>query len=213
MKSIGGYEKMKKKLVVALLISSMMACMAGCGNKSDEAVTAQTVVESESTQETVEETSQAESSTEEKSGTEFAADKDFVLNTVDEEGNQCDIQTTLDYVINEEDGKKTYIVTLTYAQEEQKPFLAKVTAFDTAKLNIIKKFDDATGEVTEGTINIDDNTYNYSAVVEKEVDEEGVMTKETLTLTIDAEYDSLGLWIVAYEDKTHFGAERRYEIK
>ena len=215
---------MKKKLVTALLVSSMvMASMTGCGNKSEEsATTAQTVAESESplsasvetTEASTEETSEAESSTEEKSGAEFATDKEFVLSTVDEEGNPCDVQTSLDYVVEDDGaGKKTYTIDLTYTQEEPKPFLVKVTAFDTAKLNIIKKFDDADGETTEGEIKTDDNTYSYSAVVNKEADENGVVTKETLTLTVDSEYDNLGLWIVAYEDKTHLGDERRYEIK
>lgn len=211
---------MKKKLVVVLLISSMMAtCMTACGSKSEEPATiAQTVEEATSplaaSVETTEEASEAESSTEEKTGTEYATEKDFVLHTVDEEGNPCDVQTSLDYEIADgEDGKKTYTVDLSYTQEEAKPFLVKVTAFDTAKLNIIKKFDDADGEMTEGTVSVDDNTYDFSATVNKEMDENGVVTKETLTLTVDAEYDSLGLWIVAYEDKTHCGEERRYEIK
>lgn len=215
---------MKKKLVAALLISSMvMASMAGCGNKSEEAVaTTQTVAESEiplaesaeTTETSTEEISEAESSTEEKSGAEFATDKEFVLNTADEEGNPCDVQTSLNYSVEDDGaGTKAYTIDLTYTQEEPKPFLVKVTAFDTAKLNIIKKFDDADGETTEGEIKTDDGTYNYSAVVNKEADENGVVTKETLTLTVDSEYDSLGLWIVAYEDKTHLGDERRYEIK
>ena len=98
-------------------------------------------------------------------------------------------------------------------QERRHILQIQVTAFDTAKLNIIKKFDDADGETTEGEIKTDDSTYNYCAVVNKETDDNGVVTKETLTLTVDSEYDNLGLWIVAYEDKTHLGDERRYEIK
>lgn len=39
------------------------------------------------------------------------------------------------------------------------------------------------------------------------------MTKETLTLTVDEGYDNLGLWIVAYQDKTHLGGKKRFEIK
>lgn len=215
---------MKKKLVAALLIGSMvMASMTGCGNTSEEAATtAQTVAESasllaasvETTEVSTEETSEAESSTEEKSGIEYATDKEFVLNTVDEDGNPCDVQTSLNYAVEDDGaGKKTYTIDLTYTQENQKPFLVKVTAFDTEKLNIIKKFDDADGDTAEGEIKTDDSTYNYSAVVNKETDDNGVVTKETLTLTVDSEYDNLGLWIVAYEDKTHLGDERRYEIK
>ena len=205
---------MKKKLVAALLIGSMvMASMTGCGNTSEEAATtAQTVAESASLLAASVETTEA--STEEKSGIEYATDKEFVLNTVDEDGNPCDVQTSLNYAVEDDGaGKKTYTIDLTYTQENQKPFLVKVTAFDTEKLNIIKKFDDADGDTAEGEIKTDDSTYNYSAVVNKETDDNGVVTKETLTLTVDSEYDNLGLWIVAYEDKTHLGDERRYEIK
>lgn len=68
-------------------------------------------------------------------------------------------------------------------------------------------------ETTEGTIKIDDTSYDYTAIVEQETDENGVVTKETLTLTVDEGYDNLGLWVVAYQDKTHLGDEKRFEIK
>ena len=68
-------------------------------------------------------------------------------------------------------------------------------------------------ETTEGTIKIDDASYDYTAIVEQETDENGVVAKETLTLIVDEGYDNLGLWVVAYQDKTHLGDEKRFEIK
>ena len=111
---------MKKKLVAALLIGSMvMASMTGCGNTSEEAATtAQTVAESASLLAASVETTEA--STEEKSGIEYATDKEFVLNTVDEDGNPCDVQTSLNYAVEDDGaGKKTYTIDLTYTQENQ----------------------------------------------------------------------------------------------
>lgn len=211
---------MKKKLVAALLISTMvLTSVSGCGNNNEQNLsTVQTeesasVVETAQSLSTEEAEEETETTTQEQKGSEYSLDKDFTLNTVDEEGNPCDVQTSLDYTITDDGNTKTYVIDLTYTQEDPKPFLAKITAFDTAKLNIIKKFDDSIGETTEGTIKIDDTSYNYTAVVEQETDENGVVTKETLTLTVDEGYDNLGLWIVAYEDKTHLGDEKRFEIK
>ncbi len=210
---------MKKKLVAALLISTMaFTSISGCGS-NNENTAATTQVEEAASSETTQDTSseeaetEAETTTEEQKGAEYATDKDFTLNTVDEDGNPCDVQTSLDYTITDDGNTKTYVIDLTYTQEDPRPFLVKITAFDTAKLNIVKKFDDAIGETTEGTIKIDDTSYQYTAVVDQETDENGVVTSQTLTLTVDEGYDNLGLWIVAYQDKTHLGDEKRYEIK
>ena len=211
---------MKKKLVAALLISTMvLTSISGCGSNDEQnsapVQTEETASVEETTQtvSTEETETTSETDTEEQKGSEYSLDKDFTLNTVDEEGNPCDVQTSLDYTITDDGNTKTYVIDLTYTQEDPKPFLVKITAFDTAKLNIIKKFDDSIGETTEGTIKIDDTSYNYTAIVEQETDEKGVVTKETLTLTVDEGYDNLGLWIVAYQDKTHLGDEKRFEIK
>ncbi len=211
---------MKKKLVAALLISTMvLTSISGCGSNDEQnsapVQTEETASVEETTQtvSTEETETTSETDTEEQKGSEYSLDKDFTLNTVDEEGNPCDVQTSLDYTITDDGNTKTYVIDLTYTQEDPKPFLVKITAFDTAKLNIIKKFDDSIGETTEGTIKIDDTSYNYTAIVEQETDENGVVTKETLTLTVDEGYDNLGLWIVAYQDKTHLGDEKRFEIK
>lgn len=211
---------MKKKLVAALLISTMvLTSISGCGSNDEQnsapVQTEETASVEETTQtvSTEETETTSETDTEEQKGSEYSLDKDFTLNTVDEEGNPCDVQTSLDYTITDDGNTKTYVIDLTYTQEDPKPFLVKITAFDTAKLNIIKKFDDSIGEPTEGTIKIDDTSYDYTAIVEQETDENGVVTKETLTLTVDEGYDNLGLWIVAYQDKTHLGDEKRFEIK
>lgn len=211
---------MKKKLVAALLISTMvLTSISGCGSNDEQNSAPVQTEETASVEETTktvstEETeTTSETDTEEQKGSEYSLDKDFTLNTVDEEGNPCDVQTSLDYTITDDGNTKTYVIDLTYTQEDPKPFLVKITAFDTAKLNIIKKFDDSIGETTEGTIKIDDTSYDYTAIVEQETDENGVVTKETLTLTVDEGYDNLGLWIVAYQDKTHLGDEKRFEIK
>ncbi len=211
---------MKKKLVAALLISTMvLTSISGCGSNDEQnsapVQTEETASVEETTQtvSTEETETTSETDTEEQKGSEYSLDKDFTLNTVDEEGNPCDVQTSLDYTITDDGNTKTYVIGLTYTQEDPKPFLVKITAFDTAKLNIIKKFDDSIGETTEGTIKIDDTSYDYTAIVEQETDENGVVTKETLTLTVDEGYDNLGLWIVAYQDKTHLGDEKRFEIK
>lgn len=211
---------MKKKLVAALLISTMvLTSISGCGSNDEQnsapVQTEETASVEETTQtvSTEETKTTSETDTEEQKGSEYSLDKDFTLNTVDEEGNPCDVQTSLDYTITDDGNTKTYVIDLTYTQEDPKPFLVKITAFDTAKLNIIKKFDDSIGETTEGTIKIDDTSYDYTAIVEQETDENGVVTKETLTLTVDEGYDNLGLWIVAYQDKTHLGDEKRFEIK
>lgn len=211
---------MKKKLVAALLISTMvLTSISGCGSNDEQnsapVQTEETASVEETTQtvSTEETETTSETDTEEQKGSEYSLDKDFTLNTVDEEGNPCDVQTSLDYTITDDGNTKTYVIDLTYTQEDPKPFLVKITAFDTAKLNIIKKFDDSIGETTEGTIKIDDTSYDYTAIVEQETDENGVVTKETLTLTVDEGYDNLGLWIVAYQDKTHLGDEKRFEIK
>ncbi len=211
---------MKKKLVTALLISTMvLTSISGCGSNDEQnsapVQTEETASVEETTQtvSTEETETTSETDTEEQKGSEYSLDKDFTLNTVDEEGNPCDVQTSLDYTITDDGNTKTYVIDLTYTQEDPKPFLVKITAFDTAKLNIIKKFDDSIGETTEGTIKIDDTSYDYTAIVEQETDENGVVTKETLTLTVDEGYDNLGLWIVAYQDKTHLGDEKRFEIK
>lgn len=211
---------MKKKLVAALLISTMvLTSISGCGSNDEQnsapVQTEETASVEETTQtvSTEETETTSETDTEEQKGSEYSLDKDFTLNTVDEEGNPCDVQTSLDYTITDDGNTKTYVIDLTYTQEDPKPFLVKITAFDTAKLNIIKKFDDSIGETTEGTIKIDDTSYDYTAIVEQETNENGVVTKETLTLTVDEGYDNLGLWIVAYQDKTHLGDEKRFEIK
>lgn len=211
---------MKKKLVAALLISTMvLTSISGCGSNDEQnsapVQTEETASVEETTQtvSTEETETTSETDTEEQKGSEYSLDKNFTLNTVDEEGNPCDVQTSLDYTITDDGNTKTYVIDLTYTQEDPKPFLVKITAFDTAKLNIIKKFDDSIGETTEGTIKIDDTSYDYTAIVEQETDENGVVTKETLTLTVDEGYDNLGLWIVAYQDKTHLGDEKRFEIK
>ena len=211
---------MKKKLVAALLISTMvLTSISGCGSNDEQnsapVQTEETASVEETTQtvSTEETETTSETDTEEQKGSEYSLDKDFTLNTVDEEGNPCDVHTILDYTITDDGNTKTYVIDLTYTQEDPKPFLVKITAFDTAKLNIIKKFDDSIGETTEGTIKIDDTSYDYTAIVEQETDENGVVTKETLTLTVDEGYDNLGLWIVAYQDKTHLGDEKRFEIK
>ena len=211
---------MKKKLVAALLISTMvLTSISGCGSNDEQnsapVQTEETASVEETTQtvSTEETETTSETDTEEQKGSEYSLDKDFTLNTVDEEGNPCDVQTSLDYTITDDGNTKTYVIDLTYTQEDPKPFLVKITAFDTAKLNIIKKFDDSIGETTEGTIKIDDTSYDYTAIVEQETDENGVVAKETLTLTVDEGYDNLGLWIVAYQDKTHLGDEKRFEIK
>lgn len=211
---------MKKKLVAALLISTMvLTSISGCGSNDEQnsapVQTEETASVEETTQtvSTEETETTSETDTEEQKGSEYSLDKDFTLNTVDEEGIPCDVQTSLDYTITDDGNTKTYVIDLTYTQEDPKPFLVKITAFDTAKLNIIKKFDDSIGETTEGTIKIDDTSYDYTAIVEQETDENGVVTKETLTLTVDEGYDNLGLWIVAYQDKTHLGDEKRFEIK
>ena len=211
---------MKKKLVAALLISTMvLTSISGCGSNDEQnsapVQTEETASVEETTQtvSTEETETTSETDTEEQKGSEYSLDKDFTLNTVDEEGNPCDVQTSLDYTITDDGNTKTYVIDLTYTQEDPKPFFVKITAFDTAKLNIIKKFDDSIGETTEGTIKIDDTSYNYTAIVEQETDENGVVTKETLTLTVDEGYDNLGLWIVAYQDKTHLCDEKRFEIK
>lgn len=211
---------MKKKLVAALLISTMvLTSISGCGSNDEQnsapVQTEETASVEETTQtvSTEETETTSETDTEEQKGSEYSLDKDFTLNTVDEEGNPCDVQTSLDYTITDDGNTKTYVIDLTYTQEDPKPFLVKITAFDTAKLNIIKKFDDSIGETTEGTIKIDDTSYDYTAIVEQETDENGVVTKETLTLAVDEGYDNLGLWIVAYQDKTHLGDEKRFEIK
>lgn len=211
---------MKKKLVAALLISTMvLTSISGCGSNDEQnsapVQTEETASVEETTQtvSTEETETTSETDTEEQKGSEYSLDKDFTLNTVDEEGNPCDVQTSLDYTITDDGNTKTYVIDLTYTQEDPKPFLVKITAFDTAKLNIIKKFDDSIGETTEGTIKIDDTSYDYTAIVEQETDENGVVTKETLTLTVDEGYNNLGLWIVAYQDKTHLGDEKRFEIK
>ena len=211
---------MKKKLVAALLISTMvLTSISGCGNNNEQNSAPVRTEETASVEETTQNVSTeetettSETDTEEQKGSEYSLDKDFTLNTVDEEGTPCDVQTSLDYTITDDGNTKTYVIDLTYTQEDPKPFLVKITAFDTAKLNIIKKFDDSIGETTEGTIKIDDTSYNYTAIVEQETDENGVVTKETLTLTVDEGYDNLGLWIVAYQDKTHLGDEKRFEIK
>lgn len=211
---------MKKKLVAALLISTMvLTSISGCGSNDEQnsapVQTEETASVEETTQtvSTEETETTSETDTEEQKGSEYSLDKDFTLNTVDEEGNPCDVQTSLDYTITDDGNTKTYVIDLTYTQEDPKPFLVKITAFDTAKLNIIKKFDDSIGETTEGTIKIDDTSYDYTAIVEQGTDENGVVTKETLTLTVDEGYDNLGLWIVAYQDKTHLGDEKRFEIK
>lgn len=211
---------MKKKLVAALLISTMvLTSISGCGSNDEQnsapVQTEETASVEETTQtvSTEETETTSETDTEEQKGSEYSLDKDFTLNTVDEEGNPCDVQTSLDYTITDDGNTKTYVIDLTYTQEDPKPFLVKITTFDTAKLNIIKKFDDSIGETTEGTIKIDDTSYDYTAIVEQETDENGVVTKETLTLTVDEGYDNLGLWIVAYQDKTHLGDEKRFEIK
>lgn len=211
---------MKKKLVAALLISTMvLTSISGCGSNDEQnsapVQTEETASVEETTQtvSTEETETTSETDTEEQKGSEYSLDKDFTLNTVDEEGNPCDVQTSLDYTITDDGNTKTYVIDLTYTQEDSKPFLVKITAFDTAKLNIIKKFDDSIGETTEGTIKIGDTSYDYTAIVEQETDENGVVTKETLTLTVDEGYDNLGLWIVAYQDKTHLGDEKRFEIK
>lgn len=211
---------MKKKLVAALLISTMvLTSISGCGSNDEQNSAPVQTEETASVEETTQTVSTAETETtsetdtEEQKGSEYSLDKDFTLNTVDEEGNPCDVQTSLDYTITDDGNTKTYVIDLTYTQEDPKPFLVKITAFDTAKLNIIKKFDDSIGETTEGTIKIDDTSYEYTAIVEQETNENGVVTKETLTLTVDEGYDNLGLWIVAYQDKTHLGDEKRFEIK
>ena len=205
---------MKKKLVAALLISTMvLTSISGCGSNDEQNSAPVQTEETASVEETTQTVSTEETDTEEQKGSEYSLDKDFTLNTVDEEGNPCDVQTSLDYTITDDGNTKTYVIDLTYTQEDPKPFLVKITAFDTAKLNIIKKFDDSIGETTEGTIKIDDTSYDYTAIVEQETDENGVVTKETLTLTVDEGYDNLGLWIVAYQDKTHLGDEKRFEIK
>lgn len=211
---------MKKKLVAALLISTMvLTSISGCSSNDEQnsapVQTEETASVEETTQtvSTEETETTSETDTEEQKGSEYSLDKDFTLNTVDEEGIPCDVQTSLDYTITDDGNTKTYVIDLTYTQEDPKPFLVKITAFDTAKLNIIKKFDDSIGETTEGTIKIDDTSYDYTAIVEQETDENGVVTKETLTLTVDEGYDNLGLWIVAYQDKTHLGDEKRFEIK
>ena len=211
---------MKKKLVAALLISTMvLTSISGCGSNDEQNSAPVQTEETASVEETTQTVSTektettSETDTEEQKGSEYSLDKDFTLNTVDEEGNPCDVQTSLDYTITDDGNTKTYVIDLTYTQEDPKPFLVKITAFDTAKLNIIKKFDDSIGETTEGTIKIDDTSYDYTAIVEQETDEYGVVTKETLTLTVDEGYDNLGLWIVAYQDKTHLGDEKRFEIK
>ena len=211
---------MKKKLVAALLISTMvLTSISGCGSNDEQNSAPVQTEETASVEETTQTVSTektettSETDTEEQKGSEYSLDKDFTLNTVDEEGNPCDVQTSLDYTITDDGNTKTYVIDLTYTQEDPKPFLVKITAFDTAKLNIIKKFDDSIGETTEGTIKIDDTSYDYTAIVEQETDENGVVTKETLTLTVDEGYDNLGLWIVAYQDKTHLGDEKRFEIK
>lgn len=211
---------MKKKLVAALLISTMvLTSISGCGSNDEQnsapVQTEETASVEETTQtvSTEETETTSETDTEEQKCSEYSLDKNFTLNTVDEEGNPCDVQTSLDYTITDDGNTKTYVIDLTYTQEDPKPFLVKITAFDTAKLNIIKKFDDSIGETTEGTIKIDDTSYDYTAIVEQETDENGVVTKETLTLTVDEGYDNLGLWIVAYQDKTHLGDEKRFEIK
>ena len=211
---------MKKKLVAALLISTMvLTSISGCGSNDEQnsapVQTEETASVEETTQtvSTEETETTSETDTEEQKGSEYSLDKDFTLNTVDEEGNPCDVQTSLDYTITDDGNTKTYVIDLTYTQEDPKPFLVKITAFDTAKLNIIKKFDDSIGETTEGTIKIDDTSYDYTAIVEQETDENGVVAKETLTLTVDEGYDNLGLWVVAYQDKTHLGDEKRFEIK
>lgn len=211
---------MKKKLVAALLISTMvLTSISGCGSNDEQnsapVQTEETASVEETTQtvSTEETETTSETDTEEQKCSEYSLDKNFTLNTVDEEGNPCDVQTSLDYTITDDGNTKTYVIDLTYTQEDPKPFLVKITAFDTAKLNIIKKFDDSIGETTEGTIKIDDTSYDYTAIVEQETDENGVVTKETLTLTVDEGYDNLGLWIVAYQDKTHLGDEMRFEIK
>ena len=211
---------MKKKLVAALLVSTMvLTSISGCGSnneqnsapvQTEETASVEVTTQTVSTQE-AETASQTD--TEEQKGSEYSLDKDFTLNTVDEEGNPCDVQTSLDYTITDDGSTKTYVISLTYTQEDPKPFLVKITAFDTAKLNIIKKFDDSIGETTEGTIKIDDASYDYTAIVEQETDENGVVVKETLTLTVDEGYDNLGLWVVAYQDKTHLGDEKRFEIR
>lgn len=211
---------MKKKLVAALLVSTMvLTSISGCGSnneqnsapvQTEETASVEVTTQTVSTQE-AETASQTD--TEEQKGSEYSSDKDFTLNTVDEEGNPCDVQTSLDYTITDDGSTKTYVISLTYTQEDPKPFLVKITAFDTAKLNIIKKFDDSIGETTEGTIKIDDASYDYTAIVEQETDENDVVAKETLTLTVDEGYDNLGLWVVAYQDKTHLGDEKRFEIK
>lgn len=211
---------MKKKLVAALLVSTMvLTSISGCGSndeqnstpvQTEEAASVEGTAPTVSTEET--ETT-SETDTEEQKGSEYSLDKDFTLNTVDEEGNPCDVQASLDYTITDDGNTKTYVIDLTYTQEDPKPFLVKITAFDTTKLNIIKKFDDSIGEATEGTIKIDDASYDYTAIVEQETDENGVVAKETLTLTVDEGYDNLGLWVVAYQDKTHLGDEKRFEIK
>lgn len=211
---------MKKKLVAALLVSTMvLTSISGCGSNNEQnsaPVQTEETVSVEVTTQTVsaeEAETVSETDTEEQKGSEYSLDKDFTLNTVDEEGNPCDVQASLDYTITDDGNTKTYVIDLTYTQEDPKPFLVKITAFDTAKLNIIKKFDDSIGEATEGTIKIDDASYDYTAIVEQETDENGVVAKETLTLTIDEGYDNLGLWVVAYQDKTHLGDEKRFEIK
>ena len=209
---------MKEKLVSVLLISSLiMAFITGCGNNNKEIeIVAQPVAESETplaesavtNGQLIEGTAETELLTEENPATKF------VLNTTGEDGNKCYVLTKLDYVVEDTgDGKKTYTVNLNYTQEESKPFLLKVAAFDTSNLIIIKTFDDTDGETTEGEIKSDDKTYNYSAIVNKEIDKNGIVAKETLTLTVDSEYEGLGLWISAYEDKTYLGDEKRFEIK
>lgn len=209
---------MKEKLVSVLLVSLLvMASLTGCGNKNEEIeIVAQEITENETPLaenavtdgQIIGEDAETELLTEENPATKF------VLNTSDKDGNKCYVLTKLDYVVEDAgDGKKTYTINLNYTQEESKPFLLKVAAFDTSNLIIIKTFDDTDGETTEGEIKSDDKTYNYSAIVNKEIDKNGIVAKETLTLTVDSEYEGLGLWISAYEDKTYLGDEKRFEIK
>lgn len=105
---------MKKKLVAALLISTMvLTSISGCGNNNEQNSAPVRTEETASVEETTQNVSTeetettSETDTEEQKGSEYSLDKDFTLNTVDEEGNPCDVQTSLDYTITDDGNTKT----------------------------------------------------------------------------------------------------------
>ncbi len=105
---------MKKKLVAALLISTMvLTSISGCGSNNEQNSAPVRTEETASVEETTQNVSTeetettSETDTEEQKGSEYSLDKDLTLNTVDEEGNPCDVQASLDYTITDDGNTKT----------------------------------------------------------------------------------------------------------